>query len=85
MSRGRVETRIGPYGASLTQVEDHIKDERSGSTDGADICCLIEARASGLDPLVTSARAALPGDAVKGAATKMMSLLGSAIGRVRDV
>ncbi|MDX2381349.1 MAG: HPF/RaiA family ribosome-associated protein [Acidimicrobiia bacterium] len=78
-----VQSALERFEDRLTRVEVHLGDE-SGEKDGsgADKRCLLEARPTGMQPVVVTDFADTPEQAVVGAAQKMQSLLNSTFGRI---
>jgi hypothetical protein len=78
-----VESALERYKDRLTRVEVHLGDE-SGEKDrsGGDKRCLLEARPTGMQPVVVTDFADTVEQAVVGAAQKMQSLLNSTFGRI---
>lgn len=71
------------YGDRLTRVEAHISehDDNAGN-EGRGSRCLLEARPSGLDPLVVTGSADTVERACHDATQKMQRLLSSTFGRI---
>ena len=80
-----VHAALDRYADRLTRIEVHIGDE-DGSKDsgGADKRCLLEARPSGMQPVVVTAFASTAEQACKDATRKMQSLLDSTFGRIDE-
>ncbi len=78
-----VDSSLEHYADRITRVEVHFTDENSDKKGGADdIRCLMEARVSGLQPLVASHRAGSVEEAADGAADKLQRAVGSALGKL---
>jgi ribosome-associated translation inhibitor RaiA len=76
---------LGRFATQITRLEVHLSDENgAGKGGGNDIRCLIEARLEGLQPVAARHQAATAGQAVEGAAAKLMRALDSLLGRLRD-
>ncbi len=86
--RGYVERDINEilqhYATRLTRVEVHLKDLNSSQKNGVDKRCTIEARPSGLDPVVAEHDASEFKDAVHQAALKLERALQHRIDKRRD-
>lgn len=80
-----VERLLGRFGDQITRVEIHLSDENSSTKSGtADKRCLLEARLAGQQPVSVSELAHTVDAAVTGAAHKMISLLESELGKLRQ-
>lgn len=79
-----VESTLGRFEDDLTRVEVHLRDEAAGREAGDDIRCLLEARPTGLDPVVVTHHAPSVLEAVGGATGKLESLLTSRLDRRAD-
>lgn len=79
-----VGTALERYGDHLTRVEVHLRDESAGRPTGDDIRCLIEARPASRQPVVVTDRAPTTRAAFDGALEKLVALLGSEFGRLKD-
>lgn len=70
------------FGDKVTRLEVHLSDEDSAAKSGTmDKRCVLEARVAGWQPLAVSDQAATINQAVSGAATKLISLLESELGK----
>lgn len=81
----KVHAALDRFDERLTRIEVHLSDvngEKHGV--GADKRCLLEARPSGLQPVVVTEFADTFERAVGGASKKMQSLLTSTFGRIDD-
>jgi len=75
---------LSRYEDHITRVEVHLSDE-NGSKDGQnDKRCMIEARPEGMQPIAVTENADSYEKAVTGAVQKLISTLGSIIGRLRQ-
>lgn len=83
MVEAEVQYGLDRFDDRLTRVEVHLGDE-SGEKDGsgADKRCLLEARPTGMQPVVVTDFADTVEQAVVGATGKMRSLLNSTFGRI---
>jgi hypothetical protein len=79
-----VEAGLSRYEDRLTRVEVHMSDV-NGPKGGRDCRCALEARPAGRKPVAVTNDAHTPDDAVKGAVSKMSSLLNTVFGREDDV
>ena len=80
-----VERILGRFGTQITRVEVHLSDEDSGAKSGiADKRCLLEVRLAGQQPISVTDQADHVEAAVAGAAHKMVSLLDSELGKLRQ-
>jgi hypothetical protein len=85
MVDARVRSALERYQDRLTRIEVHLSDEdgqKSGS--GTDKRCLLEARPSGLDPVVVTGVGDTLERACAEASRKMQSLLATTFGRIDD-
>lgn len=70
------------FSDKITRLEVHLSDVDSAAKSGTmDKRCVLEARLSGWQPLAVHEQAATIDQAVSGAASKMVSLLESEIGK----
>lgn len=82
---GVVESALKRFSDRMTRVEVHLSDENSATKSGPDdIRCGMEARLGGRKPVAVTHQAATVNQAVDGATEKLIGLLDSALGRVRD-
>ncbi len=86
---GRIEAEVQSalerFDGDLTRVEVHLRDESAGRDTVDDIRCLLEARPTGLNPVVVTHNAGSVADAVGGATHKLEALLTSALDRRDDM
>ncbi|WP_372730155.1 hypothetical protein [Nocardioides sp.] len=68
----------------VTRIEVHLSDESAGRETRDDTRCLLEARPSGMDPVVVRHHATGVDEALSGATDKLMSLLTKAFDRRTD-
>ena len=74
---------LARFAGQITRLEVHLSDENSTSKSGViDKRCLNEARLAGREPTSVSDQALSIGQAVTGAAHKMVSLLESELGKL---
>lgn len=80
-----VERILGRFGEQITRAEIHLSDENSATKAGiADKRCLLEVRLAGKQPVSVNDQADHVEAAVTGAAHKMVSLLDSELGKLRQ-
>ncbi len=80
-----VENALKHVSNHITRVEVHLSDENSDKKGGNDdMRCAIEARLDGRQPMAVTHHAATVGQAVDGAAGKLIRLIESTLGRLRD-
>ncbi len=78
-----VHAALDRYGDRLTRVEAHLGDDDStGGENHARKRCLLEARPSGMNPIVVTGSADTVERACHDATQKMQSLLDSTFGRI---
>ncbi len=71
----QVASALTRFEGDLTRVEVHLGDESAGRETADDIRCVLEARPTGLDPVVVSHHAASEDEALGGAVDKLEALL----------
>ena len=82
---GVVESTLSRFSNHITRVEVHLSDENSDKKGGNDhMRCLMEARLEGRQPVAVTHQAATLDQAVDGAADKLIRLIESTLGRLRD-
>lgn len=80
-----VESTLSRISDHITRVEVHLSDENSDKKDGDNnMRCLMEARLQGRQPVAVTHQAATLDQAVDGAADKLIRLIESTLGRLRD-
>ncbi len=80
-----VESALSRFSEHITRVEVHLSDENSDTKGGNDdVRCVMEARLEGHQPLAVTAHAANVDQAVDGAGDKLVRLIESTLGRLRD-
>ena len=83
--RGTLESALSRHSDHITRVEVHLSDENSPAKGGGnDIRCVLEARLEHHQPMAVRHQAATVGEAVDGAADKLMKMIDSTLGRLRD-
>lgn len=68
----------------VTRVEVHLIDEAPGKAGPHEQRCVMEARLEGLQPLVATDSSSTLDTAIAGAVAKLVRLLSTHMGRVRD-
>jgi ribosome-associated translation inhibitor RaiA len=82
---GVVESALSRISDSITRVEVHLSDENSAKKGGNDdIRCVMEARLEGRQPSAVTHQAATVDQAVDGAAEKLLRMIESTLGQLRD-
>lgn len=80
-----LQDRLRRFSPRITRLEVHLTDQNSAAKGGDDdMRCKIEARLSGMQPVAVSNEAATVVESVRGAATKLRSLLDSTLGKLND-
>ena len=80
-----LERLLGRFGEQITRVEVHLSDENGSTKSGADDKrCLLEVRLAGQQPVSVSEQAHTVNAAVTGAAHKMIHLLETELGKLRQ-
>jgi ribosome-associated translation inhibitor RaiA len=83
--RGVVESTLSRFSDHITRVEVHLSDENSDKKGGDDeMRCVMEARLKHRQPIAATHQAASLDQAVEGAADKLIRLIESTLGRLRD-
>lgn len=82
--RNVVEGAMGRFNDQVTRVEVHLTDENSHKSGQNDMRCVLEARLQGHQPVAVTHHAATLHQAIDGAADKLISLVNSTLGRLRD-
>jgi hypothetical protein len=75
---------LSRYVDRITRIEAHFEDV-NGPKGGLDHRCRLEARLAGLQPVNVSDDGVATIVALKGAITKMDRLLGSTLGKMKDI
>ncbi len=81
--RATVEDALSRFSAHITRVEVHLADENAAKAGGADKRCMMEARFEGHAPVAVTQHAATVGQAIDGAAERLVHLLEHTLGRLR--
>lgn len=83
---GVINASLSRFGTHLTRVEAYLSDENGqGKAGGKDIRCVLEAKIQGRQPVAVSNDAGTVHDAVQGAASKMESVLSTAIDKLKHM
>jgi hypothetical protein len=82
--RGQVESALSRVGEHITRVEVHLSDENGKKKGLNDIRCMLEARLENHPPLAVTNQSDSLEQAVEGASEKMLRLVESTLGRMRD-
>ncbi len=77
-----IHTALDRYGDRLTRVEAYLSSDDGTGKSGTGIRCLLEARPTGLDPVVVTGTGDEIEHACHDATRKMQSLLDSTFGRI---
>ena len=81
---GVVESALSRFSDHITRVEVHLSDESGHKSSQNDKRCMMEARLEGHPPIAVTHDAATLDQAVDGAADKLVRLIESTLGRLRD-
>lgn len=82
---GVVEIALSRLSDRITRVEVYLTAAHSTKKEGIDdIRCVLEARLEGLRPVVATHQAVSVEQAVEGAADKLIRLIDSTLGKLRD-
>ncbi len=81
---GMIETALARFSAHVTRVEVHMSDENGNKGGEQDKRCVLEARMEGRKPVAVTHHAANMKQAVQGASDKLVHLLDSAVGRLKE-
>ncbi len=79
-----VQDTLARHADHITRVEVHLTDEKGGKSGPHDQRCVMEARLEGFQPMAVSELATALDPAVHGAAGKLLRMIDSHFGRVRD-
>ena len=80
-----LERLLGRFGDQITRAEVHLSDGNGSTKSGVeDKRCLLEIRLAGQPPVSVSEQAHTVNAAVTGAAHKMISLLETELGKLRQ-
>lgn len=82
--REQVESALSRISERVTRVEVHLSDENGKKKGLSDIRCLLEVRLENHPPLAVTNQSDSLEQAVDGASEKMLRLVESKLGRMRD-
>jgi ribosome-associated translation inhibitor RaiA len=82
--RATVEAALSRFSTHITRVEVHLADENAAKSGDADKRCVMEARLEGHAPVAVTEHAATVGQAIDGAADRLIHRLDHILGRQRD-
>jgi ribosome-associated translation inhibitor RaiA len=82
--RATVESALARFSTRITRVEVHLSDEDAGKSGGDDKRCMMEARLEGVAPVAVTHHAATVGQAIDGAAERLVHRLESTLGKLHD-
>ncbi len=80
---GRVTEALAEVADKITHAEVHLSDDES-ATAGSPLCCLIEARLRGHQPMLVAHQAANVDSAVTGALGNLLQVMECAFARSRN-
>jgi ribosome-associated translation inhibitor RaiA len=83
--RATVEDALSRFSTHITRVEVHLGDENAAKSGSADKRCMMEARLEGLAPVAVTEHAATVGQAIDGAAERLVRRLEHTLGRLHDL
>lgn len=81
---GVVANALDRVAEHITRVEVHLSIESGGKSGQSDKRCVMEARLERLQPVVVTEQSGTLDQAVDGAAGKLLRLIDSTLGRLRD-
>jgi len=82
--RATVENALKRFSTHITRVEVHLGDENGDKRGRDDKRCMMEARLEGHQPVAVTHHAATLGQAIDGAAEKMVHRLEHTLGRIHS-
>jgi len=82
--RVTVENALARFSRHITRVEVHLGDENANKRGGDDKRCMMEARVEGHAPVAVTHHAATMGQAIDGAAEKLLHRLERLLGRLHS-
>ena len=82
--RATVEAALGRFSAHITRVEVHLADENAAKSGGNDKRCMMEARLEGHAPVAVIEHASTVGQAIDGAAERLVHVLEHTLGRLHQ-
>lgn len=81
---GEVAAALERFAEQITRVEVHLSDSNGPKGGDADIRCVVEARLSGLQPMVASHEAAALDEALDGALEKVGHAIEKTVDKLND-
>jgi hypothetical protein len=82
--RDQIENTLSRISEHVTRLEVHLSDENGNKNNLNDKRCMIEARLEGQKPLAVTNQSSSIEQAVDGASEKMLRMIESKLGRIRD-
>ena len=82
--RSTVENALRRFSSHITRLEVHLGDENASKRGGDDKRCMMEARLEGHQPIAVTHHAATVGQAIDGAAEKLVHRLEHTLGRLHS-
>jgi ribosome-associated translation inhibitor RaiA len=82
--RVTLESALERFSSHITRVEVHLGDENASKRGGDDKRCMMEARLEGHPPVAVTHHAATIGQAIDGAAEKLVHRLDRTLGRLHS-
>lgn len=82
--QSHLEDNLSRFGSQITRVEVHLSDENGHRAQGPDKRCLLEARMVHHQPVSTSSQEDSMDQAVKHACDKLVRVIESTLGKLRD-
>ena len=79
-----LENALARFSTHITRVEVHLGDENASKRGGDDKRCMMEARVEGHAPVAVTQHAATVGQAINGAAEKLLHRLERILGRLHS-
>lgn len=79
-----IRHELAHFESHVTRIEAHLRDVNAGKSGPDDIECTIEVRLKGQQPVIAKDASDTLEKATKGAASKMKSLLDTAVGKLKD-
>jgi ribosome-associated translation inhibitor RaiA len=83
-ARTSVEDALRRFSEHITRVEVHVGDENGSKRGGEDKRCMMEARLEGRPPVAVTHHAETVGQAIDGAADRLVHLLEHTLGRLHN-
>jgi ribosome-associated translation inhibitor RaiA len=83
--RATVEDALSRFADHITSVQVHLGDENAGKSGSNDKRCMMEARLEGLAPVAVTEHAETVGQAIDGAAERLVHRLDHTLGRLQDL